>query len=164
MKILIAVVMFLLGTFIGILVMPMFKEFSQPFSYEEEYSMPRVRTILHAFGVTLPPEASDINLYLKQENGRKQVWVRCECPSEARDVFIEQLTVDHQGRFPHEIELPKMLDGTPVSWWTNRDSYRYNEFRDLCVTYDDLLHYLYIYTVTDIDGESPAPALEELAE
>ena len=51
MKVLIAVVMFLFGLFVGILVVPTFKEFSTPLYLEEEYSTPRIKSILIGFGV-----------------------------------------------------------------------------------------------------------------
>ena len=67
MKVLIAIVMFLFGLFVGILIIPTFKEFSTPMYSEEEYSTPRMKTVLSGFGITLPREAVDINLYLKQD-------------------------------------------------------------------------------------------------
>lgn len=157
MKILIAAVMFLLGVFIGILAMTMFREFSQPFSMEEEYSTPRIKTILHDFGVTLPLEASNVNLFLKKDGEKKRLWVKFECPSEVKDAFVEQLGVNHQGRFNYEVELPKMLDGSAITWWTNQDSFRVHEFSDLRVSYDDVLRNLYIYAVSDIGQKAHAP-------
>ena len=157
MKILIAAVMFLLGVFIGVLVMPMSKEFSQPFSLEEEYSTPRIKTILRGFGVTLPLEASNVNLYLKQEGEKKRIWVKFECPVEAKDAFIEELKVDHQGHFMQDVETPKMLDGTMITWWTNQSSFRPYEFNDLYVTYDDVLRNLYIYAVSEVGKKTPSP-------
>ena len=157
MKSLIAVVMFLLGVFIGILVMTMFKFFSQPLSIEEEYSTPRINSILHDFGITLPLEASNVNLFLKKESGEKRLWVKFECPAEAKDAFVEQLGVNHQGRFNYENELPKMLDGRAITWWTNQDSFRQYEFGDMRVSYDDIRRNVYIYAVSDVVRKPPAP-------
>ena len=70
MKTLIAIVMFLFGLFVGILVVLTFKEFSSPLYMEEEYSTPRIKTLLYGFGITLPQEASDINLFLAQDGAK----------------------------------------------------------------------------------------------
>ena len=157
MKVLIAIVMFLFGLFIGILVVPTFKEFSTPLYMEEEYSSPRIKSVLNGFGVTLPLEVSNLNLFLKQDGGKKQVWVKFECSEEVKDAFVEELNSKHSGLFNREIETPKMLDGSPIVWWTYANSFRYIEFRDMCVAYDDLLHNLYLYAVSD---EGTKPLLE----
>ena len=156
MKVLIAIVMFLFGLFVGILVVPTFKEFSTPMSLEEEYSTPRIKTILREFGVTLPLEASDVNLYLKQDGLKKQLWVKFECSPEVRDDFIMQLSSKNSGLFNREIETPKMLDGTPITWWSYRESApgarsaaRYYEFHDMCAAYDESLHMIFIYAISD---------------
>ena len=149
MKVLIAIVMFLFGLFIGILIIPTFKEFSTPMSVEEEYSTPRVKTILSGFGITLPIDATDINLYLRQSESKKQIWMKFECTSEVKEEFMEQLNSKHPGMFNREIETPKMFDGSVVSWWSFRDSFRYYEFNGMCAAYDDLLHTLYLYAIHD---------------
>ena len=149
MKVLIAIVMFLFGLFIGILVVPTFQEFSTPLYMEEEYSTPRIKSILSGFGVTLPLEVSNLNLFLKQDGEKKQVWVKFECSEEVREAFVAQLTAKHSGLFNREVERPKMSDGTPIVWWTYVDSFRYHEFNDMCVAYDEFLHNLYLYAISD---------------
>ena len=160
MKALIAIVMFLFGLFVGILIVPTFKEFSSPLYMEEEYSTPRIKTLLHGFGITLPPEASDINLFLAQDGAKKQVWLKFECSQDVKDDFVEKLNMNHSGLFNREIATPKMQDGTPITWWTYSNSFRYYEFRDLCVSYDELLRNLYLYAVSD-GGESVPSSLTE---
>ena len=155
MKALIAIVMFLFGLFVGILILPTFSELTSPLYIEEEYSTPRVKTILNGFGITLPLEVSDLNLFMRQDGGKKQIWVKFECSPEVRDAFMEQLNQKHSGLFNREVETPKMMDGSPIIWWTYRNSYRYYEFKDMCAAYDELLHNLYIYSVSD--GSSPRP-------
>ena len=152
MKVLIAIVLFLFGLFVGILVVPAFKEFSTPLYMEEEFSTPRIKSILNGFGVTLPLEASDLNLFLRQDGNKRQVWMRLECPEEVKDDFVEQLNLKHPGLFNREIETPKMIDGSPIVWWTYRNSLRYYEFKDMCVAYDDILRRLYLYAVSDDAG------------
>jgi len=49
-----------------------------------------------------------------------------------------------------------MMDGTPITWWTYRNTYRYYEFKDICVAYDELLRNLYLYAI--IDGGESVPA------
>ena len=149
MKVLIAVVMFLFGVFVGILVVPTFKEFSTPMYLEEEYSSPRIKTLLREFGITLPLEAADVNLFLKQDGTKKQLWVKFECSPEVRDVFIEKLNMEHAGMFNREIETPKMFDGTMISWWSYRNTFRYYEFNGMCAAYDDIMRNLYIYATSD---------------
>ena len=149
MKVLIAVVMFLFGVFVGILVVPTFKEFSTPMYLEEEYSSPRIKTLLREFGITLPLEAADVNLFLKQDGPKKQLWVKFECSPEVRDVFIEKLNMEHAGMFNREIETPKMFDGTMISWWSSRNTFRYYEFNGMCAAYDDIMRNLYIYATSD---------------
>lgn len=149
MKALIAIVMFLFGVFVGVLVVPMFKEFSNPMSTEEEYSSTRVKSLLHEFGITLPPEAMDVNLYLKQDGGKKELWMKFECSPEVRDDFIEQINAGHSGMFNREIVSPKMLDGTVITWWSYRNTFRYYEFNGMCAAYDDVLRQFYLYAVSD---------------
>ncbi len=154
MKVLIAIVMFLFGLFVGILAMPMFKELSSSMSVEEEYSMPRIKTLLSGFGITLPLEATDINIFSKQDGLKKQLWVKFECPSEVRDAFVEELTQKFSGLFNQEIESPAMFDGTPIAWWSYRTSFRYYEFNGMCAAYDELMRVFYLYAVSD--GNEPA--------
>ena len=156
MKALIAIVMFLFGLFVGLLIVPTFKEFSAPLYMEEEYSTPRVKSVLNGFGVTLPLEATDLNLFLKQDGEKRQVWVKFECSEEVRDAFVEQLTQKHSGLFNREVETPKMFDGTMITWWTYRTSFLYYEFKGMCAAYDDLLHNFYLYAITD--ESDPAPS------
>ena len=159
MKILIAVVMFLFGVFVGVLVVPMFKEFSTPYYAEEEYSTPRIKTLLNEFGIILPLEASDINLFLSRNGEEKRLWVKFDCPVEATEDFITKLNSTHRGLFNRIVESPKMIDGMPIIWWTYSNSFQYHEFRGMCVAYDDLMHKVYIYAVS---GDSPsAPPDEE---
>ncbi len=154
MKVLIAVVMFLFGVFVGVLVVPMFNVFSTPFYAEEEYSAPRIKTILNEFGVILPVEATDINLFLSRSGESKRVWVKFDCPPEAKDDFVNKLNSMHHGLFNRIIESPKMLDGTPVIWWTYSNSFQYIEFKDMCVAYDEMMHRLYLYAVSgDSDSQ-----------
>ena len=89
MKVLIAIVMFLFGLFIGILIIPAFQEFSTPRSVEEEYATPRIKTILSGCGITLPIEAADVNLYLRQDEHKKQVWLKFECSDEVKEAFMQ---------------------------------------------------------------------------
>ena len=149
MKTLIAIVMFLFGVFVGILVMPLFSEFSNSMYLEEEYSTPRIKTILRGFGVTLPPNAEDINLFLKQDGEKKQMWAKFVCSPEDKDAFIANLNSRHSGLFSHEVESPVMIDGTPITWWTFNTSLKYYEFSGMCVTYDEMLHNLCLYAVSD---------------
>ena len=152
MKVLIAIVMFLFGLFIGILIIPTFKEFSSPMSVEEEYSTPRIKTILSGCGITLPLEAADVNLYLRQNENRKQVWLKFECSDEVKEAFMQQLNSKHAGLFNREIEKPEMFDGSVVTWWTFRETFRYYEFNGMCAAYDDSLHTLYLYAIQDEDS------------
>lgn len=154
MKALIAIVMFLFGIFVGILVVPMFKEFSTPMYIEEEYSSPRIKTLLHEFDITLPPEALDINLFLKQDGLKKELWVKFECSPEVRDDFVAQINARHPGLFNSEITSPKMYDGTPITWWSYRRSFRYYEFSGMCAAYDDTLRQLYLYAFSDGNDDS----------
>ena len=102
----------------------------------------------------LPLEASDVNLFTKQDGEKKQIWMKFECSPEVKDEFVAQLNTRHSGLFNRVIETPKMLDGTPITWWTYRDSYRYYELKDMGVSYDDTLHNLYIYAVSDGKGNN----------
>ena len=159
MKALIAVVMFLFGIFVGILVVPMFKEFSTPYYAEEEYSMPRIKTLLNEFGIILPLEANDVNLFLSRNDETKRLWVKFDCPPEAKEEFLNKLNTTHSGLFNRIIESPKMIDGTPIIWWTYSNSFQYIEFRDMCVAYDELMHKVYIYAISG--DESPSLPDEE---
>ena len=152
MKVLIAIVMFLFGLFIGILIILAFQEFSTPMNMEEEYSTPRIKTILSGCGIILPLEASDINLYMKQEGSKKQVWLKFECPEEANETFMQQLNAKHAGMFNREIETPKMFDGSIISWWTFRNTFRYYEFNGMCAAYDEFLHTVYLYAIQGDDS------------
>ena len=49
----------------------------------------------------------------------------------------------------HEVESPVMIDGTPITWWTFNTSLKYYEFSGMCVTYDEMLHNLCLYAVSD---------------
>ena len=149
MKALIAIVMFLFGIFVGILVVPMFNEFSDSMCLEEEYSSPRIKSILREFGIVLPFEAEDTNLYLKQDGPKKQIWVKFGCSPEVRDAFVAQLNSEHSGMFRREVESPRMLDGTPITWWSYNTTLKYYEFSDMCATYDDTLRSLCLYAVSD---------------
>jgi len=164
MKILIAIVMFLFGLFIGILVVPTFKEFSTPMFVEEEYSVARIKTILQEFGIaSLPPEASNVSLFMKQDGEKRQLWVRFECPAEAKSRFVEDLSRRHSGRFNHEIELPKMHDGTPITWWTYSSSSARDDFADLCIAYDELAQNLCFYAISEVGEKNLAPAASDSA-
>jgi len=156
MKVLIAVVMFLFGLFVGILVIPAFKEFSEPLYLEEEYSTPRIKSILHEFGITLPLEVADINLFTTQDTARKKVWMKFECSPEVKDDFVSELDSTHSGLFNRVIESPKMMDGTPITWWTYSNSFHYYEFKNMCVAYDEVLRNLYLFAVS---GESEPSAV-----
>ena len=145
MKVLIAIVMFLFGLFVGILVVPGFKEFSTPMYLEEEYSTPRIKTLLSGFGITLPLEVSNVNLFTKQDGEKKQLWMKFECTPEVKDEFVAQLTSRHVGLFNRVVETPKMLDGSPIIWWTYSNSFNYYEFKGMCVAYDEILRNLYLY-------------------
>ena len=149
MKVLIAIVMFLFGVFVGVLIMPFFNEFGAPMSFEEEYSTPRIKTLLHGFGITLPLEASGINLFMKQKGQDKQIWVKFECSPEVKDAFIENLTASHSGHFNRELPPPRTYEGTTISWWTIQQSYHFYEFNDITVAYDELLRNLYLYAIAD---------------
>ena len=153
MKVLIAIVMFLFGIFVGILAMPTFSEFFSPMYLEEEYSSPRIKSLLHEFGITLPLEAADINVFYKQNGRTKQLWVKFACSSEIRDEFIAELNAKHSGRFNREIESPKMADGSMITWWSYNTSLKYYEFNGMCATYDDTLRNLCLYAVSD--GNEP---------
>ena len=152
MKVLIAIVMFLFGLFIGILIIPAFQEFSSPMSVEEEYSTPRIKTILSGCGVILPLEAADVNLYLRHNENKKQIWLKFECSDEVKEAFIQQLNSKHAGMFNREIETPKMFDGSVITWWTFRNTFRYYEFNGMCAAYDDVLRQLYLYVIQDEDN------------
>lgn len=151
MKVLIAVVMFLFGAFVGFLLVPMFNELASSMYVEEEYSTPRIKTVLRGFGITLPVDVSDINMFLKQDGQDKQVWLKFECSSDVRDAFVEKLTSTHFGHFNREVENPKMSDGTPITWWTYSNSFRYYEFKDMCAAYDEVLRNFYLYAVSSGD-------------
>ena len=161
MKVLIAIVMFLFGLFVGILIIPTFKEFSTPMYSEEEYSTPRIKSVLSGFGITLPLEAIDINLYLKQNEEKKQLWLKFQCPAETKDAFIQQLNSRHVGMFNREIETPKMFDGTVITWWNFRNSFRYYEFNGMCAGYDESLHTIYVYAIQD-ESEQESEATQML--
>ena len=149
MKALIAIVMFLFGLFVGILSIPFIKEFSTPLYVEEEYSTPRVKTLLRNFNITLPLEAMDVNLFFKQDASTSQVWVKFECSPEVKDTFVDELKTRHSGLFNRDVEMPKMFDGTVITWWSYRNTYRFYEFHDMCVAYDDILRNLYVYAISD---------------
>ena len=149
MKALIAIVMFIFGVFVGLLVTPFLQEFSTTMYEEEEYSTPRVKTLLHGFGITLPAEATDLNVFQKQDGTTRQVWVKFECPPEAKDEFIEKVTTSHAGHFNRELPAPRTYEGLNISWWTFQKTYHFYEFNDMCIAYDDLLHNLYLYAITD---------------
>jgi hypothetical protein len=161
MKVLIAVVMFLFGIFVGILVVPMFKEFSTPMYIEEEYSSARVKSLLHEFDITLPLEAQDINLFLKQNGSKKEIWVKFECSPEVRDEFVAQIDAGHSGLFSREVSSPQMFDGTMITWWSFRNSFRYYEFHGMCAAYDDTLRQLYLYAVSDDSEQEHFPEASE---
>ena len=166
MKVLIAIVMFLFGIFVGLLIMPTFQEFSSSMYIEEEYSMPKLKTILREFGITLPPEATEINLFSKQDGQKKQLWVKFECSPEVRDELITALNSKFSGMFNREIESPKMLNGTVIPWWSYRNTFLYYEFHGMCAAYDDILRTFYIYAVSEGDADDlprmpPSPSLNE---
>lgn len=161
MKVLIAVVMFLFGIFVGILVVPMFKEFSTPMYIEEEYSSARVKSLLHEFDIALPLDAQDVNLFLKQNGMKKELWVKFECSPEVRDEFIAQIDARHSGLFSREVSSPQMFDGTVITWWSFRNSFRYYEFHGMCAAYDDTLRQLYLYAVSDDSEPEHFPEASE---
>ena len=152
MKVLIAIVMFLFGLFVGVLVTPFINEFAKPMYVEEEYSSPRVKTLLSGFGITLPLEASEVNLFVKREGELNRAWLKFSCSPEVKEEFVEELNRRHPGLFSREVEAPKMFDGTMITWWNFNDSFRYYEFNDMCAAYDDILRNFYVYAVTDESG------------
>ena len=154
MKVLIAIVMFLFGLFVGFLVTPFVNEFAKPLYVEEEYSSPRVKTLLNSFGITLPLEASEVNLFVKQEGELNRAWLKFSCSPEVKEEFMAELNRRHPGLFNREVESPKMFDGTMITWWSFNNSLRYYEFNDMCAAYDDLLRYCYVYAVSDGSGDS----------
>lgn len=168
MKVLIAVVMFLFGIFVGILVIPMFKEFSTPMYIEEEYSSTRVKSLLHEFDITLPLDAQGVNLFLKQNGLKKEIWLKFECSPEVRDEFIAQINARHSGLFSREVGSPQMFDGTMITWWSfpsassPRNSFRYYEFHGMCAAYDDTLRQLYLYAASDDSEQEHFPEASEL--
>ena len=164
MKVLIAIVMFLFGVFVGILVVPTFQEFSTPMYVEEEYSSPRIKSLLHEFGITLPLEAADVNVFMKQEGSRKQLWVKFECSPEVKEAFIAQLNIDHAGRLNSEVESPKMFDGTMITWWSYSTSFRYYEFNGMVAAYDDIMRKLYIYASSDSGNTELSSSQSQLPE
>ena len=149
MKVLIAIVMFIFGVFVGLLVTPFLQEFSTTMYQEEEYSTPRVKTLLRGFGITLPAEAADLNVFLTQNGTTKQVWVKFECPPEAKDDFVEKLNASHSGNFKSDVPIPRTYEGMNITWWTIQNSYHFYEFRDITLAYDELLHNLYLYAISD---------------
>ena len=112
---------------------------------EEEYSTPRIKSILSGFGVILPLEASNVNLFTKQDGEKKQVWMKFECSEDVKDEFVAQLNSRHSGLFNRVIETPKMMDCTPITWWSYSNTFHYYEFKDMCVAYDEILRNLYLY-------------------
>lgn len=157
MKALIAIVMFLFGLFVGLLVFPTINEFSVPLYLEEEYSTARAKALLTGFGITLPFEVTELNVFMTQDSNRKKVWVKFECSPDVKDDFVMQLNSRHAGLFNRVIENPKKADGMPVTWWTYNNSFHYYEFKDMCVAYDDVLRNLYLYAIA---GEpEPSPTL-----
>ena len=154
MKALIAIVMFIFGIFVGLLVTPFIQEFSTTMYEEVEYSTPRVKTLLRGFGITLPPEVADLNVFEKQDGSTRQVWMKFECTPETKDEFIESLNRSHAGHFNRELEPPRTYEGMTISWWTFQDSYHYYEFHDICAAYDELLHNLYLYAIADVSSHS----------
>jgi len=154
MKALIAIVMFIFGIFVGLLVTPFLQEFSTTMYEEEEYSTPRVKTMLRGFGITLPAEVSDLNVFQKQDGEKREVWVKFECSPETRDEFIETLNRSHSGHFNREMAAPRTYAGANISWWTCQPSYHYYEFHNISVAYDELLHNLYLYAIADIETHS----------
>ena len=156
MKALIAVVMFLFGVCVGLLVTPAIQEFSSTMYLEEEYSMPRVKTELRAFGITLPPEAADINVFHTQNGATRQIWVKFECSEEEKDAFVERLIASHSGNFNRDVPVPKMANGMGIPWWTFQPSYKYYEFHDMCAAYDEFLRNMYVYAYLDGSSEKPS--------
>ena len=163
MKVLIAVVMFLFGLFIGILVVPTFKEFSSSMYSEEEYSSDRINTILREFGInSLPEEASNINLFMKQDGDKKELWVRFHCSAEEKSSFVEGVSSRHIGRFNgDEPPVPKMHDGTSITWWAYKGASGKNEFSDLCVAYDEFARNVFLYAISDGERALPVPAASD---
>ena len=157
MKVLIAIVMFLFGIFVGLLIVPTFQEFANPMSFEEEYSMQGIKSILHEFDITLPLEAFDVNLFRKQDGQTKQLWVKFECSPDVRDDFLSQLNAKHSGMFNREIESPKKIDGSMIPWWSYRNTFRYYEFHGMCAAYDELLRTMYIYAVSEDNEQQETP-------
>ena len=155
MKVLIAIVMFAFGILVGLLVTPAIQEFSSTMYVEEEYSAPRLKTMLRSFGITLPLEAADINVFHTQNGATRQVWVKFECPPDVKEDFIERLRESHQGLFNRVIPTPKMSNGMGIPWWTFQTTYQYYEFRDMCAAYDDFLRNMYLYAILD-GTESPS--------
>jgi len=149
MKVLIAIVMFVLGLFVGLLSTPLLQEFSTTMYQEEEYSMPRVKTKLRAFGITLPAEASDLNVFLTQNGSENQVWLKFVCPADVKDEFVERLNSSHAGHFKRDLPPPKTYDGTIITWWTFNTTYHYYEFNDMCMAYDELMQTVYLYAYND---------------
>ena len=154
MKALIAIVMFIFGVFVGLLVTPFLQEFSATMYEEEEYSAPRMKTLLRGFGITLPPEAADLNVFQKQDGSTRQVWVKFECSPETKDEFIESLNRSHAGHFNRELKSPRTYEGANISWWTFQSSYLHYEFNNICVAYDELLQNLYLYAIADVSSHS----------
>ena len=154
MKALIAIVMFIFGVFVGLLVTPFLQEFSATMYQEEEYSTPRVKTLLRGFGITLPPEVADLNVFQKQDGEKREVWMKFECSPETKDEFIESLNRSHAGHFNRELKSPRTYEGANISWWTFQTSYNFYEFNNICVAYDELLHNLYLYAFADVSTHS----------
>ena len=154
MKVLIAIVMFIFGIFVGLLVTPFLQEFSATMYEEEEYSTPRVKTMLRGFGITLPAEVTDLNVFQKQDGEKREVWMKFECSPETRDEFIESLNRSHSGHFNREMAVPRTYAGANISWWTCQPSYHFYEFHNISVAYDELLHNLYLYAIADVETHS----------
>ena len=160
MKVLIAVVMFLLGIFIGILIVPTFKEFSDSMYAEEEYSSDRIDAILRDFGITsIPPDASHFSLFMKQDGEKKELWLKFNCPAGDKAAFIEELSSRHAGRFNEDVPpVPKTQDGSAVTWWAYNSASGKNEFSDLCVAYDDFARCIFLYAVSGFDASAFVPS------
>ena len=154
MKALIAIVMFIFGIFVGLLVTPFLQEFSTTMYEEEEYSTPRVKTMLRGFGITLPAEVADLNVFQKQDGEKREVWMKFECSTETKDEFVESLNRSHSGHFNREMKPPRTYEGMNISWWTFQSSYHFYEFNNICVAYDELLHNLYLYAIADVETHS----------
>lgn len=154
MKALIAIVMFIFGVFVGLLVTPFLQEFSATMYEEEEYSTPRVKSLLRGFGITLPLEVADLNVFQKQDGSSRQVWVKFECSPETKDEFVESLTRSHAGHFNRELVPPRTYEGAAISWWTFQSSYLHYEFDNISMAYDELLHNLYLYAIADVSSQS----------